>query len=237
MAKNRLFSGMGEERRTPRATSRLLLGHGSTWYLRGRHLHSLALPDTKWVARGLILCRYRRYIVVWAVFDQRLDNFQREANSYAVGFAVRWKSTFQYNCMSFCPENVGNWSSSPQNDLELSPRSIQSCFQFLQRPSCKKSPSALFRSNWVKYDYNLRSDRINFFFDPIGDCSPFGSKKCWRWFLQLGPWRRGEQLWIDLGENYKPFWGEEDQFQTFSGQKLMPTYWKVPFQRTANPTA
>ena len=52
----------------------------------------------------------------------------RKANSYAVGFAVRSKSTFQYVRMSFSPENVGNWSSSPQNDLEFSPRSIQSCF-------------------------------------------------------------------------------------------------------------
>ena len=25
--------------------------------------------------------------------------------------------------------------------------------------SCRKSPSVLFRSNWVKHDYNLRSDR------------------------------------------------------------------------------
>ena len=49
------FSGLGEERRTPRATSRPL-DHGSTWYLRGRHQHSLALPDTKRVGRGLILC-------------------------------------------------------------------------------------------------------------------------------------------------------------------------------------
>ena len=34
-------AGLGEERRTPRATYRPL-GYGSTWYPRGRHLHSLA---------------------------------------------------------------------------------------------------------------------------------------------------------------------------------------------------
>ena len=67
MAKNRTCFRLGEDRRTPRATSRLL-DHGSTWYLRGRHLHSLALPDTKRVGRGLILCRDRRSIVAWAVF-------------------------------------------------------------------------------------------------------------------------------------------------------------------------
>ena len=61
MAKNRLFSGLGEDRRTPRATSRPL-DHGSTWYLWGRHLHSPALPDTKRVGRGLLLFRDRRLI-------------------------------------------------------------------------------------------------------------------------------------------------------------------------------
>ena len=34
--------------------------------------------------------------------------------------------------MSFCPENVGKWSSSPKNESECSPRSIQSCFPLLQ---------------------------------------------------------------------------------------------------------
>ena len=75
--------------------------------------------------------------------------------------------------MSFYPENAGNQSSFPQNDLEFSSvnRSIQSCFQVLQEPSCRKSPSARFRSNWITYDYNLRSDRKNHrqhFFDPTG---------------------------------------------------------------------
>ena len=48
------------------------------------------------------------------------------------------------------------------------PRSIQSCFQLLQGSGCRKSLSALCRSNWVKI-----SDRIekNIFFDPIGDCN------------------------------------------------------------------
>ena len=73
-----LFSGLGEERRTPWATSRPL-DHGSTRYLRGHHLHSPALPDTNRVGRGFILCRDRRRIVAGAVFDQRVDNFQRES--------------------------------------------------------------------------------------------------------------------------------------------------------------
>ena len=81
------FSGLGEECRTPRATSRPL-DHGSTWYLRGRHLHSPALPDTKRVGRGLLLCRDRRLIVAWAVFDQRVDYFQHESASSAAYSSV-----------------------------------------------------------------------------------------------------------------------------------------------------
>ena len=88
MAKNRPLSGMGEERRTPWATSRLL-DHGSTWYLRGRHIHSVALPDTKRVGRGLILCRHRRSIVTWAVFDQRVDIFQRQCTGSAACSRVK----------------------------------------------------------------------------------------------------------------------------------------------------
>ena len=73
------FSGLGEERRTPRANF-CPLDHGSTRYLRGRHLHPLALPDTKRVGRGLILlCRDRRSIVTQAEFDQRVHNFQLES--------------------------------------------------------------------------------------------------------------------------------------------------------------
>ena len=54
------------------------------------------------------------------------------------------KSTFQYVRRSICPENVRNWSSSPQKDFEVSPIPIQSCFPLLEGPRCRKSPSALF---------------------------------------------------------------------------------------------
>ena len=62
MAKKIFFSGLGEALRTPWATSQPL-DHGSTCYFRGRHEHLLALPDTKRVDRGLILCRDRKSIV------------------------------------------------------------------------------------------------------------------------------------------------------------------------------
>ena len=34
------------------------------------------------------------------------------------------KVPFWYVRMSFCPDFLGNWSSSPQNNFEFSPRSI-----------------------------------------------------------------------------------------------------------------
>ena len=76
MEKVDLFSGLEEERRTPRATFHPL-DRGSTEHLRDRHLHSPALSDTNRVGRELILCRDRSPIVAWAVFDQRVENFQR----------------------------------------------------------------------------------------------------------------------------------------------------------------
>ena len=156
-----------------------------------------------------------------------------QAHSHAVGFAVRWKSTFPYVRMSFCPENVGNWSYSPQNDLEFSPRSIRSCFPLLHGPSCRKSPSALFLSNWVTIPDRIektffRSGRRMYAYLTLLDRKSADGD-----FLQLCPWRSWKQLWIDLGE--KSFWGGEDQFPTFS--EFMRTYWKVLCQRNANSTA
>ena len=53
-------------------------------------------------------------------------------------------------------------------------------FPASQGPSCKKSRLALFRSNWVKYDYNPRSDRKNtFFFDRMDDCN-----RIWRGWIE-----------------------------------------------------
>ena len=73
----------------------------------------------------------------------------------AVGFVVRWKSTFQYVRMSFCPENVEKLVSLA-SESEFSPISVQSCFPLLQGPSCRKPPSALFA---IQLGYKPRSDR------------------------------------------------------------------------------
>ena len=55
-----LFSGLGEERRTPRATSRPL-DHGRIHLISSRpsSTFTVALPDTKWAGGGLILGRSR----------------------------------------------------------------------------------------------------------------------------------------------------------------------------------
>ena len=92
MQKNRTFSGLGQDRKAPRATSRPV-DHWPTWYFRGRHLHSLALPDTKRVGYGLILCRDRRSIVTWAVFDQCVDNFQRKSTGSTACSRMNKKKT------------------------------------------------------------------------------------------------------------------------------------------------
>ena len=69
--------------------------------------------------------------------------------------------------------------------------------------------------------FSIRSEIVMVF-------DPAGSKKCWRWFPATGPLEKLEAaLGRSWGENSKLLWGEEDQFETFSGQKLMPTYWKV----------
>ena len=64
-AKNVCFSGLGGYRRTSPASS-CPLQHGSTRFLRARHLYLLILPATKRVGRGLSLCRDRGSIVARA---------------------------------------------------------------------------------------------------------------------------------------------------------------------------
>ena len=119
---------------------------------------------------------------------------------------------------------------------ELSPASPGAHWQ--------ESPPALFRSNWVKHDYTFpdwigKNEKtfvsiqwtIVIVFDPVGP------KKCWRWFPATGPLEKRETALDGSRRKHDPFWGEEDQFPTFWGQKFMRMYWKIPFQRTANPTA
>ena len=79
MATHILFSGLGEKLRTPLASSRPL-HHGSTGHLRGRHLPSLALPDTKRVDRGLRPCRDRRSSVARADLFMSVLSIYNEKN-------------------------------------------------------------------------------------------------------------------------------------------------------------
>ena len=127
--------------------------------------------------------------------------------------------------MSFCPENVGNWSASPQNESGFSSRFIQSFFPLLHGPSCWKSPSALFLSTWVEPYHSARSDRKKTcldFFDPIGDdynqsyLTHLDKKSADGDFLQLGPWRRGKQLRVEKTPTHAE--ARQTNFQHFRGK-------------------
>ena len=74
MAKIDNFSGLGEERKTPRATSRPL-DHGSARHL-PRPSTFIGLADKKRVDRGLISCRDQPSICARGDFDQGVDNLQ-----------------------------------------------------------------------------------------------------------------------------------------------------------------
>ena len=89
----------------------------------------------------------------------------------------------------------------------------------LQGASCWKSPSALFRSSWVNYDYNRPSYRKK----RLDDCNricPNWIEEVMTWFPATGPWRRGRQPWKDLGERSDAFRVEEGNCPTFSEQTL-----------------
>ena len=61
----------------------------------------------------------------------------------------------------------------------------------LQEPSGEKSPPALFRSSWVKYDYNRPSDREK----RLDDCNriwPNWIKPVMTWFPATGPLEKRE---------------------------------------------
>ena len=109
-----------------------------------------------------------------------------KANSYAVEFAVRSKSTLQYVRMSFLPRK---------------------CFKLV-----------VLASEWLGVFSKIYPDRAVYrfcrnhrqhFFDPtvLSTITTY--------------WK---QRWIDVRENSKSFWGEEDEFPTLSpGQTLMRT--------------
>ena len=147
---------------------------------------------------------------------------QCKANYYAVGFAVRWKSTFQYVRMSFCPENVGNWSFSPQTKSELSPKQSRAVSRFSRGPVAGYHRRHFFDPTVSDTITIVHRIEINVFpirsgiaivFDPVG------WKKCWRRFPATGPLeKRGKQLWINLEESSDSFRGEEDLFQHFRGK-------------------
>ena len=122
--------------------------------------------------------------------------------------------------MSFCPENVRKWSSSPQNESEFYPRSTQSCFPLLQGPAAENHRQHVFHptgSNTIKI--RLQS--------PIG--SKNRSKRCWRWFRATGLLETRETALGRSWRNCDSFCGGEGHFPSLSGQKLLWTYQRGTF--------
>ena len=124
---------------------------------------------------------------------KKTEEEKAEANSYAVGFAVRWKSIFQYVRMSFCPENVRNWSPSLQNKSEFSPRSISRAVSRFSRGPVEgnhrlhfSDPTGLQSPIGSKKTFFSIRSAIVIVFDPVG------SQKCWRWFPATGPMEKRE---------------------------------------------
>ena len=128
----------------------------------------------------------------------------------------------------------------------LASESIQSCFPLLQRPGWRKSPSVLFRSNWVKYDSDRRSDRKkNVFFSIwvfVGDCN-----RIWpSWIEKVltviscnwAPGEAGNSSGQILDKPTTHSEARKTNFQHFRGNKSScePT-WRYFFGRAADPTA
>ena len=162
----------------------------------------------------------------------------KNCRSSAVGFAVRWKSTFQHVRMSVCPENVGNWSSSPQNESgsffskiypELFPAPPRAQFQEITVSTFS------IQLGQIRLQLSIGSKKKNVFSiqsEIVIVLHPVGPRKCRPWFPATGPLEKRETAWIDSEKAPTPSEARKTNFQHFRGQKLMRTYWNVLFQRT-----
>ena len=141
-------------------------------------------------------------------------------------FAVRWKITLQYVRMSFvCPKV-----------LEINLPRLRMSRNFLQELS-RQSGCPLLRSNWVEY-YHEFSIRSGFIVVVLYMTQLDRKSADWRWFPSTGPLKKRETardrlwrtLWLILVSPISNIFGAK-------AHAKMRTYWKVLFQRTANPTA
>ena len=62
--------------------------------------------------------------------------------------------------MSVCGENVGNWSPSPQNERDFSPKIYQELFPASPGAQVQEVTVGTF---WVQLEYNPQPDRKTFF--------------------------------------------------------------------------
>ena len=91
----------------------------------------------------------------------------------------------------------------------------------LQAPSGGKSPSALFRCSWDKYDYNRPSDRKKRF-DVCNRVWPNGIENVMTWFPATGPLEKQEtaleRSWRTHRPNLRRGW---QFFQRFRGKRSL----------------
>ena len=149
------------------------------------------------------------------------------------------KSTFQYVRMTFCPENVGNRSSSPQNESELSPRSMQSCCPLAQGPSCRRIFSV--QLGQLRLQSSIGSTKTFFFGVQSGIVivfHPVGSKKCQTVIsCNWAPREAGNSSGEVLQKAPTHFEARKTNFQHFRAKAHANVLNGTRFQRTANPTA
>ena len=88
------------------------------------------------------------------------------------------KVPFSAFAPGFAPKTLDRGLHRVRMSRELSPRSVQSCFPLLQGPSCRKSASALLRSNWVTNPDRIEKTLFSILSGVVILLDPVGSKKC-----------------------------------------------------------
>ena len=148
-------------------------------------------------------------------------------------------STFAW---AFAPKKLENWSSSPQNESELSSRLSRAVSRLSRGPVAGNRRQHFFdptASNTITTPDRIGKNVISIPWTIAIVFDPVGSKKCWRWFPVTGPLEKREaalgrswrklRLILRRGRPIADMFGAKNSCER--------TEWKVLFRRTANPTA
>ena len=165
----------------------------------------------------------------------------------------KYESLGQFLCSWICspfkkyPSVRSHEFSSEMLDIGLARRMSRSFLQDLSRAVSRFSRGPVAGNHRQHFFDPTGSNTITnvhriekmFFFDPIGNCNPVGSKKRWRWFPVTGPLEKREaalgrswrklRLILRRGRPIADMFGAKNSCER--------TEWKVLFRRTANPTA